>query len=166
MAMIRQGTCNRCGQCCGAPGGPDRRTPFGKSWPDSLRHKSLDDINVMCPQATMLGVTMTAEDIVGVEEPVGSYRVQGTNFYYVWVDGLGVQRDTSAAHDGSSYEPECPFLLDDPGDGTRPCGLFGTNDDGAFIRWCEADPTFPRSEKHTVEWQWRYPGCSYTWVAE
>ena len=164
--FIRQGTCNRCGECCGAPGGPDRRTPFAKDWPDSLRYWSLDDINEMCPQLTMCGVTMVGEDLVGLESPFGSYKIQGKSYYYVWVEGVGLVRDTSAGHDGSIYEPECPFLLADPGDGTRPCGMVGTNDDGAYKRWCEQEPEFPRSERDKDEWEWCHPDCSYTWAIE
>jgi Fe-S-cluster containining protein len=164
----RLGECNRCGQCCGAPGGPDRRTPFPRNAETHLRHNSLDDVNKLCPQLTMLGLTMIAEDTIGVASTTGHYRVQGQRFYYVWLPKLGVMKDASAAHDGSAPEPECPFLLPDPGPGdpaagTRPCGLVGTNDDGAYKTWCEQEPTSPRDEKFVLEWQQRYPGCSYSW---
>lgn len=164
--MLRQGTCNRCGQCCGAPGGPDRRTPFDRRWPDTINRWEMADVTEMCPFLSMFGLTGLGEDMVGLESPTGNYRVQGVRYYYVWVPDLGVQRDTSAAHDGSEYEPECPFLLPDPGDGTRPCGLVGTNDDGSYKLWCEQEPISPRSEENVAEWVWSFPGCSYTWIPE
>lgn len=159
----RLGECNRCGQCCGAPGGPDRRPPFCRLWYWSLRHWSLDDVNELCPQLSMCGLTQIGEDTLGVESAYGMVRIQGKPFYYVWVQGVGLCRDSSAAHDGSEYEPECPFLKPDPGDGTRPCALVGTNQDGAFKKWCEQEPTYPRREELVQEWIWRYPDCSYTW---
>ena len=164
--MLRQGTCNRCGQCCGGIDAPNARTPFASTWWQSVRHWSLDDVNEMCPQLTMFGLTQVGEDTLGVESNHGSYKVQGKNYYYVWVDGLGIQKDISAAHDGSEYNCECPFLLPDPGDGTRPCALVGTNDDGAYKKWCENEPVSPRSAKLVAQWQAFYPACSYTWVEE
>lgn len=79
-------------------------------------------------------------------------------FSRVHVKGLGYRK--------SKDNPECPFLLTDPGDGTRPCGLVGTSKEYAFESWCKDEPTFPRDKKFVKEWQWRYPDCSYTWIEE
>lgn len=125
---IRQGECNRCGQCCGAPGGPDRRSPFPKDWPESLRTWTPENKEKLCPLIPLL-------------DEIEKYQKSPTN-------------------------PECPFLLDDSGDGTRPCGLVGTGKEYAFDAWCKDEPTSPRKEKFVKEWQWRYPDCSYTWIKE
>lgn len=171
MAWIRQGTCNRCGQCCGAEGSPNQASPFPKNWPVALRHWSLDDINAICPQLTMLGLSQIAEDLVGVpaEKRTGLYRVGGKPCYYTWLnDGQGPPvKDTSPGHDGSSYSLECPFLKPDPGDGSRPCALVGSKDDGAYRKFCE--PEAPERFDEQVQadrWAADHPACSCTWIEE
>lgn len=168
MAFNRSGECNRCGQCCGASGSPEQRNPWPGYWPSAFRTWSLDDINVSWPQSTMLGVTQLGEDLIGVETPTGFYRVQGIPYYYVWVPGHAVCKDTSVAHDGSSYSLECPFLKDDPGDGTRPCALVGTQDDGAFKKACDdgIPPLVKDTQAEVDQWFQRHPLCSFIYEAE
>lgn len=166
MMMIRIGECNKCGQCCGAEGSPNQDNPWPESWPESLRHWSLDDVKKMWPQSVMFGITQLDEGLVGYRSSTGSYRIKGTLYYYVWIPGHAVCKDTSIAHDGSSYSLECPFLGDDPGDGTRPCVLVGTQDDGAFKKACEPQPPLQKSAEMVVLWQEWHPLCSYTWSEE
>ena len=162
----RVGECNGCGQCCGGLGTlpqPDRRTPFPRNWPEAIRYWSLDDAVQAIPQTGLCGLGQIGQDTIGVAAPVGMVNIQGHKFYYVWLAGIGLVKDSSAQHDGSSYEPQCPFLLDVQGDGTMPCGLVGTNQDGAYLKWCQLEPSTPREEQLVQEWQWRFPDCSYTW---
>lgn len=173
--FLRQGECNRCGQCCGAPGTgqPDRRTPYARTWPETLSKGSLDDIVAGIPQLGLCGLGLIGEDTIGLPDgPVGEVKIQGKRFYYVWVPGEGLSRDTSPQHDGSQWEPECPFL--EPGlVGTTPppgepmaCGLIGTNEDGAYRKWCQQEPRARLSQELKEEWEWRYPDCSYTWIED
>ena len=74
------------------------------------------DLVEVSPILPIFGMTGIGEDIIGIPEPVGSYRVRGKLYYYVWVPGKSICKDTSVAHDGSSYSVECPFLKDDPGE--------------------------------------------------
>ena len=169
------GPCNRCGRCCGAPGGPDRRTPFPKIWPDRLEGLPYQEVVDRCPILVLMGVLDKGDGTTNTPNRHGSTRYTGggpaRTYYWVWVPGVGVCKDTSLDHDGSSYEPQCPFLLDDPGDGTRPCGLVGEADEWRFDIWCLNEPTFPREERFVDEWRWRYgegatgseKWCSYTW---
>lgn len=167
MPFQRTGTCNRCGQCCGADGSPNQANPFPSNWPDALRHWSLDDINELCPQLSMCGLSQLGEDLVGVPpgDEVGLFRVTGKPHYYVWVPGAALCKDTSAAHDGSSYSLECPFLANDPGDGSRPCALVGSNDDGAYLKFCYPEGPLEFATQAMVDqWQTDHPLCSHDWV--
>ena len=165
----RTGDCNQCGECCGTVGD----TAYVKNWPEAIRTWSLDDAMVVCPQLGMFGIAQQG-DLIGYDQANGSYRVRGTLYYYVWVPGVGPCKDTSAAHDGSSYNTECPFLKDDPGDGSRPCALVGTNDDGARFKFCrpEEHPTdyVPENDiwdqRSVDQWQADHPNCSYEFVSE
>lgn len=143
------------------------------NWPEALRTWALDDAVSVCPQLGMFGIVQQGDQI-GYSQANGSYRVRGTLYYYVWISGVGLCKDTSAGHDGSSYNTECPYLLDDPGDGSRPCALVGTNEDGARFKFCrpEEHPTdyVPEndiwSDESVAQWQADHPNCSYTWVEE
>lgn len=166
--MQRQGMCNLCGQCCGTEG-PYQRSPWPTPWyPLSTepcwRHWQVDDLIEISPILSIFGMTGVGEDTIGIPEPVGSYRVKGKLYYYVWVPGHSVCKDTSAAHDGNSWSFECPFLMPDPGDGTRPCALIGSQDDGTWKKECEPYPPEVSSAERVAEWQMRHPDCSYTWI--
>ncbi|NIT60188.1 MAG: hypothetical protein GWN00_29480, partial [Aliifodinibius sp.] len=82
---------------------------------------SIDDINESYALWTVLGIGLDGEDNPAIITPNGFYRVRGTQYFYTWQEakaGFGTipMKDTSAAHDGSSYSSECPFLQDDSGD--------------------------------------------------
>ena len=127
----------------------------------------------VCPQLGMFGIENQG-DLIGYDQANGSYRIRGTLYYYVWVPGVGPCKDISAAHDGSSYNTECPFLKDDPDNGSRPCALVGTNDDGARFKFCrpEEHPTdyVPANDiwdqRSVDQWQDDHPNCSYEFVSE
>jgi len=120
----------------------------------------------------MCGITQQGDQI-GYSDPAGSHKVGPTRFYYVWITGVGLCKDTSNQHNGSTYLAECPFLLDDPGDGSRPCGLMGTGDDGAVKKFCRPElhseyvPAADKWDQRSVDrWQADHPSCSYTWAVE
>ena len=167
--MLRQGMCDFCGECCGTVG----NTAYVSNWPEALRTWSLDDAVSVCPQLGMFGIENQG-DRIGYSQPNGQYRVRGTLYYYVWIPDIGLCKDTSAAHDGSFFDTECPFLLDDPGDGSRPCALVGTGDDGARFKFCrpEEHPTdyVPENDiwddRSVTQWQADHPNCSYEFVSE
>ena len=165
--MQRQGTCNRCGQCCGAEGSPYQHNPWPSTWPGAFRTWQLANLIAVWPQALLFGVVDKVTGGIGPNEDVDSIRVTGPGggmYYYVWVPGHAVCRDISAGHDGSSYSLECPFLKPDPGGGTRPCGLVGTNQDDSFRIACEGEPPEQKTVEEVAQWQLRHPLCSYTWV--
>jgi hypothetical protein len=166
----RTGTCNQCGECCGSINAPTPTNPYPKAWPEAIARWSLDDANEVCPQLTMFGISNQGDEI-GYSQAYGSYSVQGSTFYYVWVPGVGCCKDTSAGHDGTSYNTECPFL----DDATKACGLVGTLDEGARSKFCrheehqDFDPDIDirkdlctRAQRD--QWQTRHPSCSYIFV--
>lgn len=164
----RSGACAWCGQCCGANGD----SPFPRPGWEAVRYWSLDDINESYPLYPLLGFGQGGDGQVGPQEINGNYKIKNKRYYYTWTStGRGTQpyKDTSAAHDGSSYLPECPFLDDDPGDGSRPCALMGTGDDGAVRKYCrpelrpEPPPNYDIWPDYLVQqWQNDHPDCSYT----
>jgi hypothetical protein len=166
----RVGDCNRCGQCCGAEGSPEQRNPWPKSWPFGWRWRALDEIITFWPQALLFGIIDKGNGQVGKSQDNGTTRISGggppRDYYWVWIDGHAVCKDTSPGHDGASYSLECPFLIDDPGDGTRSCGLVGTNNDNDFRVACEQEPQSGKTVEEVAQWQARHPLCSYTWEAE
>lgn len=183
MPYLREGTCNQCGQCCGAVTAPNPASPFPVNWWQALRKWSLDDVNANYPHLSLMGFGQVGQDTLGVTTPVnqagkkaGRVRAGNTWFYFVWdttrTGGEIPFKDTSLGKDGTSHNQECPFLKADPGNGSRPCGLVGTNDEGARQKWCrpETHPTdyVPANDIWqdfaVAQWQTDHPSCSYVFV--
>lgn len=168
----RTGGCNDCGDCCGGNG--QHNTSLG--W-EVLRGWSLADVSESYNLWTLfnLGWNPTTERVEPLSQN-GSYRVRGKNYYFTWKElqprkGHLPCKDTSAAHDGSSFSVECPFLQADPGDGSRPCALKGTQDEGARTKFCrpEERPDYNPAadiwnEQSVLQWQTDHPNCSYVFV--
>jgi hypothetical protein len=117
----------------------------------------------------MFGIMNKGNSEIGKAQEYGQVRITGPNggrYYYVWVPGHAVCKDTSVDHDGTSYSLECPFLKDDPGDGTRPCGLVDSREDNAFRVACEAEPPMNKTAEEVTEWFNNHPDCSYIYVEE
>lgn len=167
MPFQRQGTCNRCGQCCGAEGSPNQRNPWPRNWFESHRNWQYVHFESQFQYMDLFGIVAGPDGKPVKQQDVGSVRFTGgggpRDYYYVWVDGRPC-KDTSAAHDGSSHSLECPFLADDPGDGTRPCGLVGEIDQSRIdvTCWFEEPVIFEQRQKD--EWEASHPLCSYGWV--
>ena len=171
MAFLRQGTCNRCGQCCGAEGSPNQTNPFPRNWPEALRKWSLDDaVNELCPQLGIFGMQNMGDEIgVAPENRTGFYRVAGIKKPYTWVTGEGCCKDTSPGNDGSAYSLECPFLEQESGDpnNIRPCALIGTQDDGAYKKFCDPEgPEDFETQAMLDQWETDHPLCSHSWTEE
>ena len=169
---LRTGDCNDCGDCCGANGLHN----FSLGW-ETIRTWDLSDVAESFNLWTLFGLGWNPQlEQIQPEAENGSHKAGGTDFYYTWKEirpGKGQLpcKDTSAAHDGSSYSVECPFLLDDPGDGSRPCGLVGTDDDGARKKTCrpeEHNEYKPEediwTERSVQAWQARHPNCTYVFT--
>ena len=168
MAFIRQGECNRCGQCCGADGSPNQANPWPKNWFEHHRNWLHSTFSAIWPYAALFGVVQGGDGKPSKILDNGTTRIAGggppRDFYWAWVDGRPC-KDTSVAHDGSDHSLECPFLMDDPGDGSRPCGLVGTNNDADFRIACYPEgPLEFQRQAEVDQWNDDHPLCSYTWV--
>lgn len=171
MAFIRQGTCNQCGQCCGADGSPNQASPWPRNWLTNRRNHQLSDWLNTWPQGLAFGLLPggTGKPVKSSEN--GTTRIAGggapRDYHWVWVEGRPC-KDVSFSHDGSSHSLECPFLMDDPGDGTRPCGLVGTNNDNDFKVACDdrpgrGIPPYELSQEAVDDWMQNHPLCSFEW---
>lgn len=155
--MQRQGTCNRCGQCCGAAGSSEQDSPWPDNWPDGLRNWLQETIETSFPILKLIG----NPHFGGAES--GVFNVRGKKCYWIWVKGHGLCKDLPPYGDLSTYSEECPFLLPDPGDGTRPCVLVGTQYRAVWDVMCQNQPPMEKTSEEVAVWQARHPLCSYTW---
>lgn len=152
--MQRMGTCNRCGQCCGADGSPEQNSPWPNTWPEALRDWQEEDLPVIFQ---MVGHPAFGAAVARV------FRISGKNYRSIWVPGHGLCEDKPPWGDVATYSEECPFLMDDPGDGTRPCALVGTLYEAIWMVLCQPEPPEEKSAAQVAQWQARHPLCSYTW---
>ena len=54
--------------------------------------------------------------------------------------------------------------MDDPGDGSRPCGLAGTSRDADYLLVCFPEgPLEFETQTMVDEWEANHPLCSFTW---
>ena len=150
--MQRQGECNLCGQCCGGDGGPQRCPPIPFL---NLNRSSMEIAEAEFPLARLVGVPVGSEVVEGKSFVV---RVQSRTFNVAWVPGVGLVKGTVA-----DYIEECPFLLPDPGDGTRPCGLVGTRFEEIWHSFCEGQPPMEKTQEMADRWAYWYPACGYWW---
>lgn len=175
MAFLRQGVCSRdeggaeCGQCCGAEGSPNQANPWPKNWFEHHRNWQFIDFEAQFQYMNLFGIVPDVDGKPLKAQDVGSVRFTGggpaRDYYYTWVEGRPC-KDTSAAHDGSSHSLECPFLVDDPGDGTRPCGLVDEIDQSRIEGSCWFQEPVRFEQRQKDEWEANHPLCSYTWLEE
>jgi hypothetical protein len=159
MPMVRSGSCNFCGACCGAISAPQPANPWPASYPASIRLWSDAELERELPLWREMGLVRNAEGEVGYRTPHGMVTVGGVAYPYVW--------------DGGWRKPEnqeCALLLPDPGDSTRPCALVGSELEHKWHAYCRdgSDGSgFPpklMGEAQVVEWFKRHPKCSYEYV--
>jgi hypothetical protein len=168
----RTGDCNDCGDCCGGNGQHNCSLGY-----EVISKWDLADVSESYNLWTLFGLNYNpTTETIEPESNEGFHRVGGTPYYYTWQElrpGKGHLpcKDTSAAHDGSSHSVECPFLQDDPGDGSRPCALKGSQDEGARTKFCrpeESNEYVPENdiwdEASKLKWEADHPNCSYVFV--
>lgn len=150
---VRSGECNLCGECCGTLG----RNPWPSQWPESIRNWQAQDIIGDFDYAAYLGITGDPGDPLSYPTGPQSMKIRQYTIPYEW--GPGIHKPTNA---------ECPFLWDDPGDGTRPCLLvmLGLNYEDAWATICQPTPPEEWNEDQVTKWFLHYPSCSYTYIEE
>lgn len=158
--MIRQGACNRCGQCCGAEGSPYQNSPWPDCWPGAYSTWDLDYLQLKIPIFALSGSPAHGG------ASAGAILFNSMVYRWIWVPDHGLCKDEMPYGDPSAFSEECPFLMPDPGDGTRPCALVGTVAEPIWQQLCEPEPTIEKTPEKVTQWQERHPLCSYTWVEE
>ncbi len=155
--MLRiQGSCNRCGQCCGAPGSPNRDSPWPDNWPEVVKNWQIDVLGNTHPVFTVTG----HPDLGGPR--AFAVRIALRTYRGIWVPGHGLCADSPPYGDASSFEEMCPFLKSKRPDGSHPCALAGTQWDAQYQQCMDMGELW--TEKSVAEWQANHPLCSYTWV--
>jgi hypothetical protein len=112
----------------------------------------------------MVGLTEDASGKLVISEYYGNHNLKGNKIYWRWVPGHSLCKNLEPYDDPDTYELECPWLLPDPGDGTRPCAFVGTAYESIWQQFCGIEPPEESTVKMVEEWESRYPGCSYTWI--
>lgn len=161
MAFIRNGTCNRCGECCGFPRASDggQNNPWPRGWPSDIRNWSPESIQ------THLPILQFADDMMSA--PSGQFTLRGTAVHWIWVPGKGLCTDLPAYGDVATHDQRCPLLAAKQGDGTVPCMLVGTRYQEIYDLQCAPVPPILFETQEQVDaWFTNCPSCSYTYVAE
>lgn len=165
MTFMLAGECCKCGQCCGAEGSPNQASPWPRNFLPSRRNWPYERFIDQWPLGVLFGIVQGEDGKPKKSSEHGAICVPGGDtYYYVWESGRPC-KDISVKHDGSAYSLECVFLKDDPGDGTRECGLVETGHEHYFLDMClDFCPPFVSTSDDISLWEENHPLCSFEWV--
>jgi len=163
--MQRQGECNLCGQCCGSNDSPHQHNPWPGPWPEGMRNWQYADFEMIWPYLGMVGLAERPGGGVDVVQVYGNHNLKGNKIYWRWVPGHALCKNLEPYDDPDTYSLECPWLLPDPGDGTRPCAFIGSRFEDLWraCTMCSIAAPLENSAEDIAEWEWRHPACSYWW---
>lgn len=116
----RSGSCNLCGECCGAGDG----SVYG---PPLRGHQHL---NNLYDADNPWHIRAFPSVFQGAESNYGAVALPGMVVHWAWIPDIGLCTDLEP-YGEPPYSPQCPLLMPDPGDGTRPCVLYGKY--GAYL---------------------------------
>jgi hypothetical protein len=115
----------------------------------------------------LVGLEAGPGGVLTVVSEYGNHNLPGgKKIYWRWVPGHSLCKNLEPYDDPDTYLDECPWLMDDPGDGTRPCAFVGSPYQDQWQAICGDEPPENYPAEFVAEWQQRYPGCSYTWIDE
>lgn len=168
MTWIRQGSCNRCGQCCGADGSPNQLSPWPKNWPEAIRNWQYTDFATVMGQAGVVGLQANIQNgTVEKVEDYGQFNIKGKKIQWRWVPNNGLCKNLTPPEDPDTWSHECPMLLPDPGDGSRPCALVNTKHEWMYTASCFPEgPLQFRTAAEVDQWTTDHPLCSHSWIEE
>lgn len=154
MAWHRNGTCERCGECCQTHIQPDgtMTTPWPADLSTSTRSWLDSDITFNLP------IFKWIEHPKLNNKTSGRVRIGNRNMDYVFSTQYGLVK--------SEAVPECPALLPATGNSTeRLCGLHNTVAHEVWQKMCEPVPPLVFETKEKLDrWNSNCPSCSYTWT--
>jgi hypothetical protein len=154
--MQIQGSCNRCGQCCGAPGSPNRDSPWPNNWPEAVATWRISYLAETFPVFQLTGHPALGGEVARV------VRINNKNYSLRWVPGHGLCKNTPPLNDPNTWEEQCPFLMDQLPDDSYPCALAGTQWNQQYVQCMDMGEYW--DEASVAEWQANHPLCSYTFV--
>ena len=162
--MNRIGDCNRCGSCCSCEG---EGFPFPKNFPDVIRNWNAPDIKIAIPHYGIIGLSVDDNGGLSIIEYYGNHNIIGNKIYWRWVYRKGICKNLEPYEDQETYSNECPWLLDDEGDGRRECALVGNKYEPLWNATCNAygdgmaPLVFTQAERDA--WLTAHPLCGYDW---
>ena len=166
--MNRTGECNRCGSCCSCE---KEGFPLPKNFPDVIRNWNAPDLKFAVPHYGVLGLEGQPDGSLQVITYYGNHNITGNKIYWRWVKGKGLCKNLEPYDSVDPHVSECPWLLDDEGDGRRECALLPKFAElQNLICWSAIDgqgnpgmapETFTQTERDA--WLTAHPLCGYDW---
>lgn len=174
MALIRTGTCERCGECCTGEQG----FPVPRNWPDAVRNWKRLDVEEHLPHLSLLGLGEDENGKLMKIADYGNFNLPGHSVYWRWVMGHGLCTNLEPLDDENTYEAICPFLEDESG-GRRECSLVGTIYEEYYWRTCgdmapeRLDDQYDinnniqyTAQQQADRWFGNNPSCTYNYIEE
>lgn len=112
--LNRVGSCTLCGDCCGGGNGEQYGPPF----------RGAENLNNGDPLNNPWFIRLIPSAWQDAAENNGSFNIDGDLVRYIWVEGVGLCTDLPPVGK-PPYDRTCPMLGPNPGDGTRPCRMYG-----------------------------------------
>lgn len=150
--MKRINACKHCGECCGQlnPRGKSMQ-PWPSNWPEAM-----DEWNDDALEEHILYKWIPHPRKAGHRS--GVVDVDGTEYPYMWVPGVGLVKSTIDQH--------CPFLKPYVDENTGRCGLYGTSKHEVWENACGHFPPVEADMSLVVKLLTVFPSCSHTYVKE
>jgi len=120
----RSGTCNLCGECCGAPPGDVYGPPF-------RGHKNINNADPN-DNPWFLKLIPSSWQNEALED-YGSANIATVVVRWIWVEGLGLCTDLPPSGK-PPWAPRCPLLLYAEGEPEQPCLLY---QDNGVVPWLQ-----------------------------
>ncbi len=120
----RSGTCNLCGECCGAPPGDQYGPPF-------RGHNQVNNTDPNDNPWFLKLIPSSWQD--EAMEDYGSVNIATVLVRWIWVLGVGLCTDLPPAGK-EPWATRCPFLLYNDGETEQPCLLYA---DSNVVPWLQ-----------------------------
>lgn len=184
--FVRQGSCVRCGGCCGEDG----INPWPRNFASNIRTWRYSDVYNLYGRllTRVLGFVEGPDGNTVLSNEYGNIRVKGTTYRWLIRDGLGIVKVNAQ---NVPVGTECPLLTGTTANAVRPCALENLPDRKAefaqdalqcfgYVNGNNPPPVFedapvPEGEEPPAEsqaaadvagWFAIHPQCSYTYVQE
>lgn len=151
--MLRVGTCNHCGECCGGA------RPDGKHilpWKIGRPTYSITSWSQENIDNHPLYSRVSHPSLTGFRS--GTINIDGEEFEYAWIPELGLVK--------SEDNIQCPFLKPYIDENTGRCGIYGTSAHDIWETVCSTYPGLRLSLDNVILHGLEMPSCSHEYVEE